>query len=110
MELTVSELSPDDPRTDCARTAVATRCRKQGCCSPQGILQSKRFNAASVVSCDLRPVLHPLPMQKPFLGHRAEGVVKFVGLVPEIGTGLFIGLELTEGIGVHDGLGYFTCR
>lgn len=49
-------------------------------------------------------------LKKPFLGHRAEGVVKFVGLVPEIGTGLFIGLELTEGIGVHDGLGYFTCR
>jgi hypothetical protein len=49
-------------------------------------------------------------VQKPFLGYRAEGIVKFVGIVPHLGKRMLVGLELLEAIGEHDGEGYFQTR
>ena len=49
-------------------------------------------------------------LQKPFLGYRAEGLIKYIGAVPEEGPGIWIGLELDQAVGVNDGLDYFPCK
>uniref|UniRef100_A0A6U2HZ95 CAP-Gly domain-containing protein n=3 Tax=Hemiselmis andersenii TaxID=464988 RepID=A0A6U2HZ95_HEMAN len=48
-------------------------------------------------------------LNKPFLGYRAEGRVMYIGAVPEEGPGVWLGLALEKGVGMHDGMGYFKC-
>mmetsp|Transcript_25023 Transcript_25023/g.48668 ORF Transcript_25023/g.48668 Transcript_25023/m.48668 type:complete len:334 (+) Transcript_25023:145-1146(+) len=49
-------------------------------------------------------------LNRPFLGFRAEGRVNYIGSVPEEGPGIWLGLALEKGVGMHDGMGYFQCK
>eukprot|EP00286_Rhodomonas_abbreviata_P023458 CAMPEP_0181308316 /NCGR_PEP_ID=MMETSP1101-20121128/11397_1 /TAXON_ID=46948 /ORGANISM="Rhodomonas abbreviata, Strain Caron Lab Isolate" /LENGTH=249 /DNA_ID=CAMNT_0023414689 /DNA_START=216 /DNA_END=962 /DNA_ORIENTATION=- len=49
-------------------------------------------------------------LKKPFVGLRAEAIVKFIGTVPKLGSGIFVGVELFDALGDHDGMGYFHSR
>jgi hypothetical protein len=51
-----------------------------------------------------------LRLKRPFLGYRCEGTVRYIGVVPEMGKGVWIGVDLLEGLGDHHGMGYFRSR
>ncbi len=48
--------------------------------------------------------------QLPFFGFRGEGIVKFTGACPKQGLGMWVGLEMFDPVGMHNGMGYFQCR